>query len=393
MKTTPTLGGKMAKPLFHLDPMKIEIVGLDSPGDATTVLYDERVELEVDEAMIRNIMFYGVKVPILIRQDGDRNIVVDGRQRVRCAREANKRLEARGEVSLKVPAVPVTASDSLLTGIMISTNEQRRDDDILVKAAKAARLYEMTGDKEEVCAAFGRTPQTINGWLRLAQAHPTVHEAVRTGLLSPSAAVELAGCSRDEQVEKIATLTEEVKSAQSAAEPVAVTTKAVRESKGERKPQRGIKRSWVVKAIKTAAFKELKPSQREMLNWYATGACGEGSWLRAFQAAVWAETGLKNEDEGEVEAGTEGETKTEVKDAAPVVEGAPVKRGPGRPRKVVATPPVVTAPVVAEAVVTSEGERVTVTVEGPDVVEVIPDAEPVLAAAASPEDQAEEISF
>jgi hypothetical protein len=262
-----------------------------------------------------------------------------------------------------------------------------------VKAAKAARLYEMTGDKEEVCAAFGRTPQTINGWLRLAQAHPTVHEAVRTGLLSPSAAVELAGCSRDEQVEKIATLTEEVKSAQSAAEPVAVTTKAVRESKGERKPQRGIKRSWVVKAIKTAAFKELKPSQREMLNWYATGACGEGSWLRAFQAAVWAETGLKNEDEGEVEAGTEGETKTEVKDAAPVVEGAPVKRGPGRPRKVVATPPVVTAPVVAEAVVTSEGERVTVTVEGPDVVEVIPDAEPVLAAAASPEDQAEEISF
>jgi ParB family chromosome partitioning protein len=391
----------MAKPLYHLDPKNIEIVGLDSPGDAKTVLYDERVELEVDEAMVRNIMHYGVKVPILIRQDGDRNIVVDGRQRVRCAREANKRLDARGEATLKVPATPVTANDAMLTGIMISTNEQRRDDDILVKAAKAARLYEMTGDKEEVCAAFGRTLQTINGWLRLAQAHPSVHAAVRSGVLSSSAAVELAGCNRDEQVEKIRQLTDEAQSAQSAAAPAPVTTKAVRDSKGERKAQKGIKRSWVVKAMKTNAFKELKPSQREMLAWYATGACGEGSWLRAFQAAVLAETGSKNEDEGEGEVASPVEAKVEVKAAAPspapASETAPVqpKRGPGRPRKVVAV----------ESVVNSDGDRVTITVEGPDVVaeapaaaepaaavEAAPVAAPAAAAAAS-DDQAEEINF
>lgn len=333
-------GAKMAKALQFVDPKDLIIVGLDTEATEGTVLYDERIKLEVSEDLIKNIAYYGVKSPILVRQDATKLVVVDGRQRTRAARIANLRAAERGEMIQKVPVLPCVGNDATITGIMVSTNEQRVDDDVLVKALKAARMLEFGSDKSEICVAFGRTPQTINAWLRLAQAHPSVHAAIRSGQVSTSAGIELAALERDEQVAKLNVLTAEIVAVEeSGASKSQVTTKSARETKGDRKVQPGVKRSWVAKALKSKAFKSLKPSQREVLSWFATGVAGKDSWMQAFVNSVTVEWGV---DELEADAAAEVEV---------AVEAAP------------ATPPAaeVKEPIV-ETVVESNGDKVTVTI-------------------------------
>lgn len=345
-------GAKMAKALQFVDPKDLIIVGLDTDATEEAVLYDERIKLEVSEDLIKNIAYYGVKSPILVRQDGTKWVVVDGRQRTRAARIANLRAAERGEMVQKVPVLPCVGNDATITGIMVSTNEQRVDDDVLVKALKAARMLEFGSDKSEICVAFGRTPQTINAWLRLAQAHPSVHAAIRSGQVSTSAGIELAALERDEQVAKLNVLTAEIVAVEeSGASKSQVTTKSARETKGDRKVQPGVKRSWVAKALKSKAFKSLKPSQREVLSWFATGVAGKDSWMQAFVNSVTVEWGV---DELEADAAAEVEAASEV--AVEATSEAAVEAAP-------ATPPAaeVKEPIV-ETVVESNGDKVTVTI-------------------------------
>lgn len=334
----------MAKALQFVDPKDLIIVGLDTEEAENAVLYDERIKLEVNEDLVKNIAYYGVKSPILVRQDGTKFVVVDGRQRVRAARVANIRAAERGEILLKVPVLPCVGNDAMMTGIMVSTNEQRTDDDVLVKATKAARMLEFGSDKSEICIAFGRTPQTINAWLRLAQAHPVVHDAIRSGRISTSAGIELSALERDEQVVKLSELTSEIVAAEeSGASKSQITTKNARSTKGDRKVQPGVKRSWVSKALKSKAYKNLKPSQREVLAWFATGVAGRDSWMQAFVTNVtleWGEDELEADAAAEVEAAREAAPETAP--AAPLV--AEVKE-----------------PIV-ETAVESNGDKVTVTI-------------------------------
>jgi ParB family chromosome partitioning protein len=112
------------KNITYLDPNHIVIVGIDTAATTEDTLYDERIDLDVDINLVKNIMVYGVQQPVLVRaEDGD-VIVVDGRQRVRAAREANKQFRAAGEVEVKVPVLSVRGDDRRVTGIMISANEQ-----------------------------------------------------------------------------------------------------------------------------------------------------------------------------------------------------------------------------------------------------------------------------
>jgi ParB family chromosome partitioning protein len=65
--------------------------------DKTHPLYDERIHLPINEAMVLNIMDQGVLEPIIVWKDPEtgKSCVVDGRQRVRHTLEANKRLAKR----------------------------------------------------------------------------------------------------------------------------------------------------------------------------------------------------------------------------------------------------------------------------------------------------------
>ena len=193
--------------LFLVPPEDITIIGLDTEDGPEHPLFDERVLLPVDEALARNIQIHGVIEPVVIRKNGDDVIeVIDGRQRVRSARLANKRLEAEGKEPVLVPVVRRVGVDAQHYGVMISANELRRDDTPLARARKAGRYLAMGRTEEDAAEQFGVDVATVRGWLRLLDLAPEVQEAVEAGKLSALAAKQVAGLTREEQVEMLPTL-------------------------------------------------------------------------------------------------------------------------------------------------------------------------------------------
>lgn len=190
--------------MFRVELSTLTIIGIDTDHkEGEHVLWDQRNLLPIDEALVLNIMVYGIIDPVKVMKDGDMIVVVDGRQRLRAAREAHKRLVAEGKEGLLCPVIVKRGDDAFLFGVMISANENRQDDDILVKANKAQRLLAMGKSPKEVAIAFGVTEQAVRNWLAMLDLDSTIIEKVKEGEVSASAAAKLAGLSRDEQVEAL----------------------------------------------------------------------------------------------------------------------------------------------------------------------------------------------
>lgn len=177
------------------DPSELVLV-----TDPQHPLFDPRINLPLDEALVRNIMFQGVIEPIVIVKQDDKPVVVDGRQRVRCAVEANKRLEAEGKEPVRVTAVVRRGTEADLFGVSISANENRQDDTPLGRAKKCARLLAMGRSDEEAAIAFGVTASCVRAWMKLLDCAPQVREAVESGALAATAAAKLASLPAAEQV-------------------------------------------------------------------------------------------------------------------------------------------------------------------------------------------------
>jgi ParB family chromosome partitioning protein len=297
----------MAKELDYMDPDALVIIGLDTEDDETHPLWDARINLPIDESLVRNILVYGIQMPVLIRQEAGKAYVIDGRQRVRAAREAASRQSAAGEAPVRVPVRKVQGEDGRVVGIMVSANELRQGDDILVRAQKAARLMDLRGDIDEVAIAFGRTVTAIRNWFSLLEADPVVHTAVREGRVSASAAIELSRMPREMQGEGLEKLlrqhTDGGKVSASEVQELRIsvgdtqisTTRAAPAHHSVRK-QTGIKRSWLRKALSTEAAAKLAPKQRAVLEWFASGEASKGDWFDDFR---WeAETELESKPKG-----------------------------------------------------------------------------------------------
>jgi len=186
--------------MFRADPSELVIVGLDTDDGPEHPLYDERINLDLEETMVANIGYHGVLKPIIVRKGADgQAFVVDGRQRVRHARAANKELVAQGAKPILVPIVVERGDDARMLGISISTNEHRQNDGILVKANKAVRLQSMGYDVPEIAREFGVSASTIKNWWSLLEAHPAVVRAVEDGTISPTVGYKLAKLNTEDQ--------------------------------------------------------------------------------------------------------------------------------------------------------------------------------------------------
>lgn len=189
---------------FGVDPDGIVIIGLDTKDGPGHPLYDKRVALPLNEAMVLNIMVHGVLEAVLVRKettlDGEEIVVcVAGRQRIRCAREANRRLRAEGAEPILVPCMVRRGSDAGVMGVMISENEIRQEDAMESKLNKLER-YLATGKTEQDAAiAFGVSTATIKNWLAVLESDPALREAVDAGHLSHTAAANVAKLPRAEQ--------------------------------------------------------------------------------------------------------------------------------------------------------------------------------------------------
>ena len=151
-------------------------------------LYDPRVEGEPEEKLILSLMAHGNKLQ-----------VVDGRQRVKAALAANRRLTAEGKEPLNLKVLIERGDDKDMYGISILSNEIRKDDDLFVKAEKLKRYLNMGHTVEEASVVFGVTGVTITTWQSLLDLAPGLRRAVASGAVSATAAAKLAKLPRDEQ--------------------------------------------------------------------------------------------------------------------------------------------------------------------------------------------------
>lgn len=194
-----TTGAKRAD-LLLFDPTELVIV-----KDKKHPLYDERIHLPLSEGLVRNIMLHGVLEPIIVRRNGQKENgeaiveVVAGRQRVRAAIEANIRLEKEGGIPIFVPAVIRRGEDTSMLAVMISENEIKHSDEILIKARKAQRFLDRGHTTADVAIVFGVSEASIKNYLALLDCDQTVQEAVGSGELAADVARKLSKLTHKEQ--------------------------------------------------------------------------------------------------------------------------------------------------------------------------------------------------
>ncbi len=189
--------------LLMFDPLTLTIV-----TDPEHPLFDERVNLPLDEAMVLNIMHYGVVEPVVVRKNTETDAVevVAGRQRVRCAIEANKRLKAQGHEPRSIPGIVKRGDYGDSQAVMILENEIRRDDAPTIRAAKMNRMIARGASEAEVAICFGCSPQTVKNSLALLECASAVRTAVDRNQIPVTHALKLKGLSAAEQRDRVAEL-------------------------------------------------------------------------------------------------------------------------------------------------------------------------------------------
>lgn len=222
------------------DPNDLTIIGLDTKDGEEHPLYDPRIKLPISEPMVLNLMAFGILEPIEIRMNGAVAEVVNGRRRVRHAREANKRLKKMGSDEIRVPCTIKRGDDGHLFGISVSANEHREDDTPMAKAEKAQRMLDLGKTEDDVAVAFGVTKVAVKQWLKLLELSAYVRKLVDKRAISASAAAKFADLGHDEQKEAVDKLLAEsggkatTKKAKTAAKKKAKGDEAAYDAPGKR---------------------------------------------------------------------------------------------------------------------------------------------------------------
>lgn len=257
---------------FAMEPEALTIIGLDTKDGPEHPLYDERVKLPLDEGRIRNVMAYGVIEPVIVRKNGPLVEVIAGRQRVRWAREANKRLSSEGRPTLKVSCMVRREGDQSAIAVMIAENENREDDDPIVRAKKAQRMLNFGNTEDDIATAFGISTQAVRNLLATLDLSTNVQKLVSEGRLAYSTAITLRDLTRQEQETQAAEMAEKGVGVAEAKrlERVRRAAKNGKPAPDPEKSARG-KSVSVVKLRKVAEneefMAELEPQARDMLRW------------------------------------------------------------------------------------------------------------------------------
>jgi len=197
--------GKTNTLLF--DPDSLTLV-----EDPRHPLFDERVFNPPDPAMMASIDALGVIVGIIVNKNGETGTteVVDGRQRVINARAVNAKRALEGRPLLKVPGTVQKDArrdgGKRLATVGFATNEVRRQDPPMIRAAKMARGADMGLSDEDLAVAFGCDVATVRNTMALLDSTRAVQDAVTAGQINITHARALCKLAPDEQRAKVAEL-------------------------------------------------------------------------------------------------------------------------------------------------------------------------------------------
>lgn len=189
--------------IFYVEPERLVF-----PEDPAHPLYDpQRSGLPVSPERVEAFVA-GAPVPVLwVCKDGDRLLVVDGRQRTKCAREGNRILRKRGQEPRPLPVlVRRYAEPAEMLADMIAANASTPEDPIAL-ARKLNRLAESYGwPVKRLAGLIGRTEQHVRDTLRLLDASPAVQARVTRREMPARTARELARVPREKQDKVVAEL-------------------------------------------------------------------------------------------------------------------------------------------------------------------------------------------
>ncbi len=191
---------------WWLPPEELVIIGLDTDDGKEHPLHDLKIRIPLTEEFIQNVDEHGIFTPIKVRKNGDLAEVVFGRNRVRAAREVNKRRRKRGDPELRVPCTKVEAEDKRLMAISFAENAARRAPDPIDEARDMQRLASQGYDEGEVAVHFACSKQKVRKRLALLCLATPVINAVRSGQIAASSALTLKTLSHEDQTAKLAEL-------------------------------------------------------------------------------------------------------------------------------------------------------------------------------------------
>lgn len=252
-----TYGAAGKTNLLLFEPEMLKLV-----TDKSHPLYDERVNLPIDENMVLNIMYQGVIEPVVVRKNretGDTEVVA-GRQRVKNAVEANARLRAKGCEPIRIPGTVRAGSDADMAGVMVSENEIRRADTPMGRAEKMQQLLKFGKDEAALAVIFGCTAQTVKSSLALLECCATVRNAIEAGKINLGHARALAKLEPAAQREKLA----ELVAAGEGVEKCSDRVRKQREVLGSDKPKMKTRKE-ILSAV--AEEKEVFRTWRDALRW------------------------------------------------------------------------------------------------------------------------------
>lgn len=207
---------------YSLDPIKdTVIIGLDTKDGREHPYYDDRIKLPLKESFVHTVAWLGILEPIIIRRDGEKAVVMAGRQRVRAARLVNDRRRGRVAIpddlpeewkarydselpDIMIPAVIRRAPDAEAQIVQIVENEARIQDTPLTRAHKMKKMVDAGHSQVLIASAFNCSQASVSMTLQLLDASDSVQKAIEDGVLSATAAQALVDLPLEEQDRRIA---------------------------------------------------------------------------------------------------------------------------------------------------------------------------------------------
>ena len=198
--------------------------------DKAHTLYDSRIELPINDGLVRSIVATGFHSTIEAFKDGEKIVVIDGRQRVRAAIKANEIRREKGQEPVSVRVQLKKATEAELFAVQLLLNENRQEDSDLTRAKNLSRMIAFGVTEESAGAAIGLSPARTKQILALLDLSSPVQKAVEAGKISTTAAVQLVKLERAAQTIELEKLF-----AESGGKRVRVrqTTKAVKKVRGK----------------------------------------------------------------------------------------------------------------------------------------------------------------
>ncbi|MGI5949825.1 ParB/RepB/Spo0J family partition protein [Peptoniphilus sp.] len=170
---------------------EIEIEKIVPNVDQPRKMFDEE---EITE-LSKSIKKYGIIQPLLVRDEGDKYIIIAGERRFRAAQKAGLK---------KVPAIIKDISTDVSDRISIIENIQRKDLNPVEEAMSYKHILDSQNlTQKELAEEIGKSRQYIGNTIRLLNLDPRVLKLLEKGEISPSHGKNLLSIKdKDEQYKK-----------------------------------------------------------------------------------------------------------------------------------------------------------------------------------------------